>query len=122
MVLGCYVMGHRDRISDKATPTRDYYVTDGVYGAMNAVIYDHQRLDAYPLKRPSPAAPPAPVAAATPSTRSTVFGPTCDGLDMIFRDVQLPHLRIGDWLLFRDFGAYTVSGASRFNGVQADEP
>ena len=41
MALGCYVMGHRDRPRPKHESTRDYYISDGVYGAMNAIIYDH---------------------------------------------------------------------------------
>ncbi|CAI7861605.1 unnamed protein product [Closterium sp. NIES-53] len=31
--------------------------------------------------------------------RSTVFGPTCDGLDTILRDVWLPRLDLDDWLV-----------------------
>jgi ornithine decarboxylase len=35
----------------------------------------------------------------------TVFGPTCDSMDCVFKDVMLPQLRVGDWLLFPHFGA-----------------
>lgn len=47
---------------------------------------------------------------------STVFGPTCDGLDTILRGVSLPRLHVGDWLVFNKMGAYTMTGASAFNG------
>ena len=47
---------------------------------------------------------------------STVFGPTCDGLDTILRGISLPRLHVGDWLVFSKMGAYTMTGASAFNG------
>jgi len=30
--------------------------------------------------------------------------------------VELPKLEVGDWLVFRNMGAYTVAAASNFNG------
>lgn len=47
---------------------------------------------------------------------STVFGPTCDSMDVISRSVLLPKLDIGDWLYFQNMGAYTCAAASSFNG------
>jgi hypothetical protein len=47
---------------------------------------------------------------------STVFGPTCDSIDVIARSVLLPKLQIGDWLYFQNMGAYTMAAASSFNG------
>jgi ornithine decarboxylase len=47
---------------------------------------------------------------------STVFGPTCDGLDKIHEQTALPELAVGDWLVFPHMGAYTVSAGSNFNG------
>ena len=52
----------------------------------------------------------------------TVFGPTCDSMDCVFKDVMLPQLRVGDWLLFPHFGAYTLAGATNFNGIQNANP
>ena len=52
---------------------------------------------------------------------STVFGPTCDGLDTILRGVMLPRLHVGDWLVFNRMGAYTMTGASAFNGIDPTE-
>ena len=48
--------------------------------------------------------------------RSTLFGPTCDGLDTIVREHPLPHLRNGDWVAFPSMGAYSIAGACDFNG------
>lgn len=57
------------------------------------------------------------------SCRSTLFGPTCDGLDTIVREHPLPFLRNGDWIVFPNMGAYSIAGAVNFNGFHvADAP
>tara|TARA_B110000305_G_scaffold194622_1_gene218772 strand:- start:202 stop:447 length:246 start_codon:yes stop_codon:yes gene_type:complete len=43
-------------------------------------------------------------------------------MDCVFKDVYLPKLRVGDWFLFHHFGAYTLAGATNFNGIQAACP
>lgn len=47
---------------------------------------------------------------------STLWGPTCDSMDKIASDVQLPNIEVGDWIIFKDMGAYTLPVASPFNG------
>jgi Pyridoxal-dependent decarboxylase, C-terminal sheet domain len=47
---------------------------------------------------------------------STIFGPTCDSIDVVARSVLLPKLKVGDWLYFGNMGAYTMAAASGFNG------
>lgn len=49
-------------------------------------------------------------------THSKLFGPTCDSIDVIIPDIQLPELEVGSWLYFVSMGAYTSSSASSFNG------
>lgn len=72
------------------------------------------------LRSPTHGPPAEADAAARPP--STVFGPTCDGIDLIFKDVPMPLLRRGDWLQFPNFGAYTIAGACAFNGLPVDQP
>ena len=48
---------------------------------------------------------------------SSIWGPTCDGLDCIRQTCLLPQLDSGDWLVFKDMGAYTMCAASNFNGM-----
>jgi len=83
-----------------------YYVNDGVYGSFNCILYDHVT--------PTPAVledhPPS-----SPHYDTSIWGPTCDGLDKIC-DMTLPELDQGDWLYFDNMGAYTVSASSSFNG------
>jgi Pyridoxal-dependent decarboxylase, C-terminal sheet domain len=52
---------------------------------------------------------------------STVFGPTCDSIDVIARSVLLPRLKVGDFLYFQNMGAYTMAAASSFNGFMPSE-
>ena len=35
---------------------------------------------------------------------------------------MLPQLRVGDWMVFPHFGAYTLAGATNFNGIKAADP
>ena len=49
---------------------------------------------------------------------SSVWGPTCDGMDCILKSTKLPMHEVGEWLYFKDMGAYTVAAASTFNGMQ----
>ncbi|KAF7379227.1 hypothetical protein HZH68_017072 [Vespula germanica] len=47
---------------------------------------------------------------------STIWGPTCDSCDCIIKDVLLPEFYIGDWLVWKDMGAYAASRVCEFNG------
>ncbi len=60
--------------------------------------------------------------APTPTYVSTLWGPTCDSADYITKDVVLPRLGLGDWLLFPRCGAYTIAGACDFNGILMTQP
>lgn len=85
---------------------RMYYINDGVYGSFNCILYDHQVCVPQPLKD-------------YPGSKyysSSIWGPTCDGLDQVVENVLLPDMKVGDWLVFEDMGAYTLPVASPFNG------
>jgi ornithine decarboxylase len=47
---------------------------------------------------------------------SSVWGPTCDGLDQVVENALLPVMPVGEWFIFEDMGAYTLPVASPFNG------
>jgi len=95
-----------------------YYLSDGIYGGFNAMVYDGWLPTAVPF-RLGPNAEAQPLTAlARHGAPATVFGPTCDSLDMVFsRLPACPELEIGDWLLFPTCGAYTAAGATDFNGI-----
>lgn len=83
-----------------------YYTSDGVYQSFNCMLYDHAKPEVHVLK-------PDQEAAFRPTT---IFGPTCDGIDFIMKGQQFPALDVGDWIFVPDFGAYTVAAGSSFNG------
>ncbi|XP_014483710.1 PREDICTED: ornithine decarboxylase 2-like [Dinoponera quadriceps] len=47
---------------------------------------------------------------------SSLWGPSADSYDIIVKDVLLPELHIGDWLVWKDMGAYTTALTTTFNG------
>jgi len=46
---------------------------------------------------------------------------TCDGIDVIARNIPIPNMKIGDWLCVSGMGAYTVGSKSTFNGMRCTE-
>ena len=122
-----------------------YYINDGVYGAFNNIMFDHAHIR--PRVLPRDAIESSQVRARivdgflkleSPSDdddsteeksninnrdlfASTVFGPTCDSIDVIARSVLLPKLSVGDWMYFTNMGAYTMAAASAFNGFTPTE-
>ena len=83
-----------------------YYINDGVYGSFNCLLYDHARVDIKTIDHDDEVL-----------EDSSVWGPTCDGLDCVLTSVALPDLDIGDWVYFPNMGAYTLAAGSTFNGM-----
>jgi len=86
-----------------------YYCPDGVYGNFNNIIYDHATPLCRPLREP-------PLDAIL--YNSTFFGPTCDSIDVIAKNISFPALELGDWVYFSNMGAYTIAAGSCFNGFE----
>jgi ornithine decarboxylase len=80
-----------------------YYLDDGLYGSYSGQMYDHAR---YPLEA---------LVAPGPTHPSILSGPTCDSIDVIREQLELPKLDIGDLIVGRVMGAYTWASASDFN-------
>jgi len=118
--LYSYVFGKRERGERK-----EYFLTDGIYGSFNNLLYDHATLTAKPLlcaSNPCSCSSDNGAGSMAPLHPSTLFGPTCDGLDTVMKDVQLPNMENGDWVSFPSMGAYTISASSNFNGIISDNP
>jgi hypothetical protein len=135
-------------IADTA-PCQDdyaYYVNDGCYGGFNNLIFDHAIVRPRRLKNALSKSHKIMTTErngfmtleaienendnSTSGSKdddsdalypSTVFGPTCDSIDVISRSVLLPKMSIGDWLYFQNMGAYTSAAASDFNGFTPTE-
>ncbi|KAJ3270221.1 Antizyme inhibitor 1 [Terramyces sp. JEL0728] len=111
-----------DAEGNPTDPTKDenpsfmYYINDGMYGSFNCITFDHAVVKMKPLYRGGDF-----MYAQEHSLKlyeSSVWGPTCDSIDLIGRDIFLPEMKIGDWLSCSHMGAYTIAAASSFNGFK----
>ncbi|XP_039589457.1 antizyme inhibitor 2 isoform X1 [Passer montanus] len=77
-----------------------YHLSDGIYGAFSCLLFDS------PCPRPQL---PKRACPEQPWHSSSLRGPGEDG---IAEGLRLPRLRVGDWLLFGDMGAYSLPAAA----------
>lgn len=80
-----------------------YYLDDGVYGSYSGQLFDHAT---YPLTVFSD---------HLERENAVLAGPTCDSIDVIAEDLQLPSMNMGDLVIGRQMGAYTSASATDFN-------
>jgi len=87
-------------------------ISESLYGAFNCVLFDHaapqvkevrdefgNKIEGQAIKR-------------------TIFGSTCDGGDLIYKEYDLPEgTDMGSWLIWENMGAYTCAATTRFNGI-----
>jgi ornithine decarboxylase len=86
---------------------RCYYIDDGIYGTFSGILFDHCQYRMKAFKKGQ-------------TKISSVFGPTCDALDVVCASEKLPaNLRTGDLLYSENVGAYTTASATNFNGMPA---
>lgn len=118
--IACHVIARRT-VTDATLGTTSYmlYLNDGVYGNFSSIIFDHQ----HPVPRVLKCGKEVLYDTRrsgydTPSqTEYSIWGPTCDGIDVISSSCTFPEVvDVGDWLYFEDMGAYTKCSATRFNG------
>ena len=81
-----------------------YYINDGVYHTFSGVIFDHCHYHLKSFKR-------------GPTQICSVFGPTCDALDVVSMAENLPrNLQLSDLLYSEQIGAYSHASSTWFNG------
>ncbi|HWK75425.1 MAG TPA: type III PLP-dependent enzyme [Povalibacter sp.] len=80
-----------------------YYLDDGLYGSYSGQLFDHAKYPVTTLRQEGERLP------------SVLAGPTCDSIDVIDDDIQLPELEVGDLVVGRMMGAYTWASATDFN-------
>ena len=81
-----------------------YYINDGVYHTFSGVIFDHCHYHLKSFKR-------------GPTQICSVFGPTCDALDVVSLAENLPEdLELDDLLYSEQIGAYSHASSTYFNG------
>jgi ornithine decarboxylase len=114
--LAATVIGKRVTKMDDGSKQFRYYLNDGLYGSFNCILYDHATVDGAPLELDAIDAVHAAATANKPVYSSSVWGPTCDGLDCIHSSVELPEMEVGDRMYYPNMGAYTIAAGSTFNG------
>lgn len=111
MTLATMVIAKRVEFDDKlGQDGYMYYLNDGVYGAFNNVIFEHAS--------PQPQLLDERTRSLRKLRSSIMWGPTCDSIDCIKRDFPFPELQVGEWVIFRNMGAYTCCVSTSFNGFE----
>ncbi|GAQ03705.1 ornithine decarboxylase [Aspergillus lentulus] len=117
--LVCKILSRRRHIGTDDHDKPDMlYQNDGVYGSFMNVLIEKETV------RPSLVAYTWPFHSHDNDTRRklqehryTIWGPTCDSVDCVAKDVPMnSEIRIGDWLKYKNMGAYTTATATQFNG------
>ncbi len=118
--LACNVIARRTVTERLAADSFMLYLNDGVYGNFSSIMFDHQNPVPLILKNGDKFLYEKENSSAYPSeelTTYSVWGPTCDGIDCISASCTFPQiLDVGDWIYFKEMGAYTKCSATRFNG------
>lgn len=89
------------------------YLNDGIFGSLAEMALSSLRMPVRLVRRTGPGA------RATLPFR--LYGPTCDGLDVLPGSFSLPaDVREGDWLEIGQIGAYSNALATHFNGFHPE--
>ena len=94
-----------------------YWITDSLYGSFNCIIYDNQYPSFDILRNPL-----LNNIYSNNLHKSTIYGLSCDSIDVIKENTEIPLLRLNDFIMVNNFGAYTISGSSDFNGLPLTKP
>jgi ornithine decarboxylase len=91
----------------------EIYINDGIYGSLSEMVVARMQLPVRLIRLDS-----------EPSDEMkdfTVYGPTCDSVDVLPSTFRLPiDVREDDWIEIGQIGAYSNAVATRFNGFFAD--
>ena len=87
-------------------------ISESLYGAFNCILLDHAQprikevLDEFGNKIEGP------------EIARTIFGSTCDGGDIIYKEYNVPEgTTEGAWIVWENMGAYTLAACTNFNGI-----
>ncbi len=84
-----------------------YYLDDGAYGAYSGILFEHGD---YPIVTMKEVENPD-----IAKTVAVLAGPTCDSVDVIAQEIELPELETGDVVLGLNMGAYSIATTTDFN-------
>jgi len=109
--LVCSIINKKEKIN-KETGEKliIYYISDGVYKSFSNTIFDYATPNFIPFNERN-----------EKTFNSILYGESCDSLDIISKNCQLPSLTIGESIVVQNSGAYTTATSSEFNGFTKAE-
>ncbi|EDV20649.1 uncharacterized protein TRIADDRAFT_60904 [Trichoplax adhaerens] len=120
MILVTNVIGKRLRYDDNVKTEQNqshkesmecmYHINDGLHGSFLRRLFTKEPFIPNVLKSKS-----------GQFHRSSIWGPTCNGLDCIASGQTIPEMEAGDWTYFENLGAYASAASSNFNGFASKE-
>ena len=91
-------------------------ISESLYGAFNCIVFDH----AQPRVKEVYARDGTRLQGAL--TKKTIFGSTCDGGDVIYKEYELPEdVGFDSWIVWENMGAYTNAATTNFNGMSFND-
>lgn len=96
------VTGKRIRTDANGINHAHIYLNDGLYGSLNDSLLTPTQGSFHPLKK------------RDGTILTTLFGPTCDSIDTIVKDIDFPNLEIDDWLCISGID-YMPNNSTNFN-------
>ncbi len=83
-----------------------YYLNDGIYQDFSGMMFDHCKYEFKTLRRGQ-------------KYMSVLAGPTCDSLDILSSNEEIPELYVNDVVYVKNIGAYSCASAvPNFNGFE----
>lgn len=109
--LICSIINKKEKIhKETGDKLITYYVSDGVYKSFSNIIFDYAKPEFIPFNERN-----------EKTYQSIIYGESCDSLDIISKSCELPSLAIGESIVIKNMGAYTIASASEFNGFTKAE-
>ncbi|XP_036411447.1 antizyme inhibitor 1b [Megalops cyprinoides] len=99
-----------DGMSPGNEPDFLYYMNDGVYGSFAIKLLEDTI--------PAPSVHKKSARGAEPLFVSSLWGPSCDGLDRVVERLLLPELSVGDWVIFSNMGTGSLGEPSSCTAIQ----
>ena len=102
----CSIINKKEKIN-KETGEKliTYYISDGVYKSFSGIMFDYAKPVFMPFNERN-----------EKTYQSILYGESCDSIDIVSRDCQLPSLAIGESIVVKNLGAYSTVTQSNFNG------
>lgn len=104
--LICNIIGYKEKMIN-GEKIYQYTINENIYASFNCIQNDYTKVTILPYNERD-----------EKTYKSIVVGNTCDSLDTISEESELPKLEVGDFVYVKNMGAYTVTSRSTFNGFE----